>query len=117
MSSIAMARPRYIAFKLTGTPISRRALGNALRGRARHEGWTEVDQPQLTRFLWPHGIVRVEHTHSAKARTLLEAITWASEGDRKSELRIETIATSGTLKALTGRLGILTERDASARPA
>ena len=72
MSKISMARPRYIAFRMDGAAASRRAFGNALRGRARHEDWADGDGPHLTRYDWPHGIVRVEHTHLARARALLQ---------------------------------------------
>lgn len=106
-----MPRPRYIAFRLTGTPISRRAFANALRGRARHEGWSDGQGPHLTRYAWPHGIVRVEHTEQSKARELLGRITWATEGTARAELTVETVGASGTLKALTGRVGFLRERD------
>jgi RNase P/RNase MRP subunit POP5 len=106
-----MPRPRYIAFRIEGAQVSRRAFGNALRGRARHEGWTDAQGPHLTRFAWPHGIVRVEHTEQAKARDLLARITWAVEGEAKAELRVETLATSGTLSALTDKVGVLGTRE------
>lgn len=112
MSKISMPRPRYIAFELQGPqPISRRALVNALKGRARHDGWTEDQVPVLTRFAWPHGIIRIEHDHAAKARTLLTAITWAVEGETKLAIAATPLSTSGTLKALTERVGVLQKRD------
>jgi RNase P/RNase MRP subunit POP5 len=111
MSKVSMPRPRYIAFRLAGPPVSRRAFSNALRGRARHEGWADGQGPHLTRYAWPHGIVRVEHTEQAKARALLGRITWAVEGDARAELVVETVGASGTLKALTGRVGFLAERE------
>jgi RNase P/RNase MRP subunit POP5 len=109
-----MPRPRYIAFHLAGSPLTRRAVANAIRARARQDAWRDADAPQLTRYAWPHGIVRVEHLHATRARRLLEAITAAAEGDRKIAVTIATLGTSGTLKALTGRLGVLTRRDAPA---
>ncbi|HEX2066750.1 MAG TPA: hypothetical protein VHI93_08060 [Candidatus Thermoplasmatota archaeon] len=111
MSKVSMPRPRYIAFRLSGPPISRRAFANALRGRARHEGWAEGQGPHLTRYGWPHGIVHVGHAEQAKARALLGRITWVVEGDARVEVQVETVGASGTLKALTGRVGFLQERE------
>ena len=111
MSKVSMPRPRYVAFRIDGDkPVSRRAFNNALKGRARHEGWADADGPHLTRFGWPHGIVRVEHTHLAKCRELLPRITWAVEGDAKVTFAVTTLSSSGTLKALTDRVGVLRER-------
>lgn len=111
MSKVSMPRPRYLAFRLAGPPLSRRAFANALRGRARHEGWTDAQGPHLTRYGWPHGIVRVEHTEQQRARDLLGRVAWAVEGDARVEVQVETLSASGTLKALTGRVGVLRERD------
>ncbi|HUR62783.1 MAG TPA: hypothetical protein VM286_10550 [Candidatus Thermoplasmatota archaeon] len=111
MSKVSMPRPRYIAFRIEGAPVSRRAFGNALRGRARHEGWADGQGPHLTRFAWPHGIVRVEHTEQEKARLLLGRITWAAEGEARCELRVATLAASGTLSALTEKVGFLQARE------
>jgi len=112
MSKVSMPRPRYVAFTVTApVPISRKAFANALKGRARHEGWADADGPHLTRYGWPHGIVRVEHTHAAKARALLANVTWAMEGGARVGLAVRTDSTSGTLKALTTRTGVLQARD------
>jgi RNase P/RNase MRP subunit POP5 len=111
MSKVSMPRPRYIAFELRSpAPVSRRAFTNALKGRARHDGWADADGPHLTRYAFPHGIVRVEHTHSARGRELLQRITWAMEGGARIEFVVESLSTSGTLKALTTRTGVLAER-------
>jgi RNase P/RNase MRP subunit POP5 len=111
MSKVAMPRPRYVAFELKASaPVSRRAFANALKGRARHEGWADADGPHLTRYAFPHGIVRVEHSRAAACRALLTAITWAVDGGQKVELAVRTLSTSGTLKALTGRVGVLAQR-------
>jgi RNase P/RNase MRP subunit POP5 len=115
MSKVSMPRPRYVAFELkAATPVSRRAFSNALRGRARHEGWTDADGPHLTRYAFPHGIVRVEHTKAEACRRLLVAITWAVEGSARVDLEVTPLSTSGTLKALTDRVGVLKERAAPA---
>ena len=115
MSKVSMPRPRYLAFEVkAASPVSRRAFSNALKGRARHEGWSDADGPHLTRYAFPHGIVRVEHTRAAACRTLLAGLTWAVEGAARVELSVRTTSTSGTLKALTGRVGVLKERAAPA---
>lgn len=115
MSKVAMPRPRYVAFEVkAAAPVSRRAFANALKGRARHEGWPDADGPHLTRYAFPHGIVRVEHSRAAACRALLGAVTWAVEGGARVELAVRTLSTSGTLKALTGRVGVLRERAAPA---
>ena len=107
MSKVSMPRPRYVAFRIDGPrPLARRAVGAAVRNAAKAAGWPDADAPQLTRYAWPHGIVRVEHTRAAGAKGLLQAIT-AIDGDA---VRVATLSTSGTLDALTSRLGVLTER-------
>ena len=115
MSKVSMPRPRYVAFEVkSATPVSRRAFANALKGRARHEGWPDADGPHLTRYGFPHGIVRVEHTRAAACRALLAGLTWAVEGAARVELSVRPLSTSGTLKALTDRVGVLKERAAPA---
>ncbi len=111
MSKVSMPRPRYLAFEVqAAAPVSRRAFASALKGRARQEGWSDADGPHLTRYAFPHGIVRVEHTRQAAARELLPRLAWAMEGAARIDLSVRTLSASGTLKALTDRLGILTER-------
>ena len=115
MSKVSMPRPRYVAFALkAAAPVSRRAFANALKGRARHEGWADPDGPHLTRYAFPHGIVRVEHSRAAACRSLLAGVTWAVEGGARVDLSVQTLSTSGTLKALTDRVGVLKERAAQA---
>ncbi|MEA3191243.1 MAG: hypothetical protein QOD77_1825 [Thermoplasmata archaeon] len=115
MSKVSMPRPRYLAFEVAaGAPVPRKAFASALRAAARAGGWAESDAPQLTRYAWPHGVVRVEHLHAARARGLLAGITWAQDGaGPRAEVRVRTLATSGTLKALAARTGVLGSRDAS----
>lgn len=100
---------RYVALELDGPrPVSRRSLQNAIVGRARREGVS--DAPQLTRYAWPHAIVKVHHHALAAARAWLGRIDFAVEGEQKVPLRVRTLSSSGTIKALTDRLGILQER-------
>jgi RNase P/RNase MRP subunit POP5 len=115
MSKAGSPRWRYIAMRLEGTPIARKALQNAIIGRARHE---QVPEPHLTRFEWPHAIVRATHATAEATRAMLGRLTFAVENDAKVELKAVTLGTSGTLKALTGRHRILMQRapnDASDR--
>ncbi len=105
-----MPRPRYVAFQLTGPePLARRDVGAALSAAAK-VGW-QGPAPHLTRYAWPHGIVRVEHDQLAALKTLLAALP-----ERMHQTTLRTLSTSGTLAALTGRLGILAERAEPARP-
>ena len=100
-----MPRPRYVAFRIEAAkPLARRDVANALRVASK--GWGKGTEPQLTRYAWPDGIVRVEHTGASEARRLLAAIG-RIEGDA---VRVQPISTSGTLKALTTRTGVLRER-------
>ena len=111
MSKVSMPRPRYVAFRIVGErPVSRRAFANALKGRARSEGWADADGPHLTRYAWPHGIVRVEHAHQARCVALLRGVTWAMEDGARVTFTVETLSSSGTLKALTERVGVLKAR-------
>ncbi|HUR24579.1 MAG TPA: hypothetical protein VM327_01005 [Candidatus Thermoplasmatota archaeon] len=117
MSKVSMPRPRYVAFEATAAfPLSRRAFANALKGRARHEGWADAEGPHLTRYAFPHGIVRVEHSRATACRALLAGITWAVEGGARIDVAVRTVSTSGTLKALTGRTGVLGQRADPAGP-
>lgn len=102
---------RYVAFRLDGErPISRRALGNALKGRFRKDGWTDEELPQLTRFEWPHAIIKVHHHRLDDARAGLPKMDWAIENAAKVAFTVETLSSSGTIKTLTDRLGILADR-------
>jgi RNase P/RNase MRP subunit POP5 len=96
VSKASAPRPRYVAFRLDGDDAGRRKVADAVRALA---PWM-----QLTRFGHPHGIVRVDHDRLAQARRLLS-------GGQIAGSRVETLGTSGTLKALTTRLGILQKRD------
>ncbi len=102
---------RYIALRFTGdTRLSRRAVSNAILGRARREEIPDEHAPQLTRYEWPHAVVRVHHHQLSATRAWLPNITWAFEAAAKIPVTVETLSSSGTIKALTTRLGILTER-------
>lgn len=111
MSKAHFPHWRYIAFRVRGDrAVSRRAMQNAVTGRSRKEGVADDDLPRLTRYAWPHGIVRVHHHRLAAARDWLPRITWAVQEGQKVPLRLDTLSASGTIKSLTDRLGILRER-------
>ncbi len=107
MSDVTMPRPRYVAVRIDGAaPAPRRAFSGALRAAAQAAAWPDAAQPHLTRYAWPHAIVRVEHTQVAAVRALLESVR-TLDG---RPVRVACLSTSGTLKALTERLGILRTR-------
>lgn len=110
MSKAHFPHWRYVALHLEGTPVSRRALQSAIGKAARTQGVPDDDLPHLTRFQWPHAIVRVHHHQLDAARTWLPAITAVHQEGRSVALRVQTLSTSGTIKALTDRLGVLKQR-------
>ncbi|HLF16217.1 MAG TPA: hypothetical protein VI796_02155, partial [Candidatus Thermoplasmatota archaeon] len=72
MSKVEAVRPRYIAFRIhAARPVSRRALQEALQGGARGARLAEGQAPHLTRYEFPHAIVRTEHDVAAAVRDLL----------------------------------------------
>ncbi len=110
---------RYIALALTGGPATRRSLQNAVLGRARKEGIPDDQAPQLTRFEWPHAIVKVHHHRLIEACEWLPRVSFVVEAGAKLPLGVATMKASGTIRSLTARLGILQERgsnDAARKP-
>ncbi len=101
---------RYIALALGGGPATRRGLQNAVLGRARKEGVPDDEAPQLTRFAWPHAIVKVHHHRLAEARDWLPRVAFVVEGGEKLPITVATMKSSGTIRTLTDKLGILQER-------
>jgi RNase P/RNase MRP subunit POP5 len=101
---------RYIAVKFTGTAPSRSGLQNAIKGRFRKSGWPEEELPQLTRYKWPHAIIKFPHTRAIEGREVLPNMDWAIEGGEKLVFTTEPLRTSGTIKTLTDNLKILQVR-------
>lgn len=102
---------RYVAVRFEGSrPVSRRGLQNALKGRFRKLGFEDAELPHLTRYDWPHAIVKVPHHRLADARAGLPKMDWAIERGDKVPFRTETLLSSGTIKTLTDRLGVLQKR-------
>lgn len=101
---------RYIAFKLEGPTVTRRAADHGIRGRARKDGIPDDKMPQLTRYEWPYGIVKIDHKFD---RTLRDSLTkWHFVVMQGEKVRVDAkpLSTSGTIKALTTRLGVLQKR-------
>lgn len=94
---------RYVAVRLTGTGCSRSALGSAIKAAAKAAS-VEGDLPQLTRFEWPHAIVKMHHFQLADSRNWLPALR--APGIES----VATLSASGTIRTLTDRLDILQER-------
>jgi len=118
MSKVEAQRPRYIAFRIApAAPASgitqasaqwtRRAVADAVKAAADKVAWRD-GAPRLTRFEAPHGIVRVSHHDQAQARKLLDGL-------QVGPGTLRTLGASGTLLALTARLGLLQQRDAAAQ--
>lgn len=84
-----VGRPRYVAFRLVGGPLSRPALSGALPGFAR-----------LTRFDGTFGILRTTHRDRDELLRVLKDPRRI--GDK--EVRVETLATSGTLRGAASAL-------------
>ena len=110
MSKAHMPHWRYVALRLhSERPPSRRALQTALTAAARAAGVPEDRLPELTRFEWPHAIVRFRHMDVAAGRAWLPLLREVRDGGAVA-VRLETLSTSGTIKSLTDRLGILAKR-------
>lgn len=112
MSKIEHDRPRHIAFQIDAPePLSRAAVADAVRAAAKALGWPEPERPRLTRYRFPHGAVRVPHERQRGAVALLQGLRQATDKGRAIEFQVTTLGASGTLEALTGRLGILDGRE------
>jgi len=110
VSRIDMPRPRYVAFQVDvaqeGREVPRRAVQEALRAALRSGG--TVVEAQLTRYAFPHGIARATHDRQAALTQALGRLRGPEAGGWSAR----TLGASGTLRALTDRLGVLHERDA-----
>lgn len=78
-----VGRTRYLAFRLAGASLSRAALSNALPPSAR-----------LTRFDGVHGVLRTPHRERDAVQAFLDDVTHVGG----KPVRVETLATSGTLR-------------------
>ena len=78
-----VGRTRYLAFRLEGGPLSRPALSGALPATAK-----------LTRFDGEFGILRTSHRDQAALREVL----MSPRAVASKEVRLVTLATSGTIR-------------------
>lgn len=78
-----VGRSRYVAFRVVGPALSRAALSGVLPPSAK-----------LTRFDGTHGIVRTLHRDRDAVVAFLRGLARAGE----REIRLETLAVSGTLR-------------------
>lgn len=78
-----VGRTRYLAFRVHGATLSRGALSGVLSPAAK-----------LTRFDGTHGVVRTTHCE----RDALQAFLLGLRKAGGREVRVETLATSGTLR-------------------
>lgn len=78
-----VGRVRYVAFRVVGDAVSRAALGGALPQGAK-----------LTRFDGVYGILRVGH----RDRDVVVAVLKEARRVGDKEVRVETLATSGTIR-------------------
>ena len=89
-------RVRYILFRLSEGKASRYQLIERLKELSRGE------QPWLTVYTGTYGILRCRHCQKEEMIELLGSLGWA--GREKNVIRIETVATSGTIRKLKRRL-------------
>ncbi len=106
MSKAHMPHWRYVAVHLEGEPAGRRSLQTAITQAARAAGVPEDRLPNVTRFEWPHAIIRFRHMDVDTGRAWLASI----HDLQGSAATVTTMKTSGTIKSLTDKLGILTKR-------
>ncbi len=90
-------KKRYITFMVHAPrSISRNEFISAIRDNINDSKSWERMKPWLTVFKDNRGILRCTHTSKKEAKALLGSITYIG-GDR-TEVNVETISTSGTIK-------------------
>lgn len=95
-------RVRYIGFRLhTERPVDRKALIEAIRRTGRRFEGAEAAAPWLTRYDGTLGVVRCIHAGVAVTRKILDAIEEVPVDGASVPVRVETLATSGTIRTLT----------------
>lgn len=96
-----VGRTRYVAFRLHGGPLARPALAGALPKEAR-----------LTRYDGTYGILRCLHRDRDALLPVLMGIRRIGE----REVRVETLATSGTIRAAAQALPATSEASRRSPP-
>lgn len=90
-------KKRYIAFKVhAARSISRKEFIASIRGNIKDNNSWNTMKPWLTVFGDNAGILRCTHTAKDEAIALLGSITYV--GREKTEVKVETLTTSGTIK-------------------
>lgn len=111
MSKAGRPRPRYIACRIETTRApSRKAFQAALIGESRKAGLGEEMLPKLTRFDGRHAIVWADHRAARAVRAILGHMDRCIQDGARLPMRVVTLATSGTIKGLSDRTGILAHR-------
>lgn len=94
---------RYIGFRMASDrAVPRQALIAAIKrtGRALDRDAFESAEPWLTRYDGQRGIVRCHHHGADFTRTLLNAVEKVRIDDDEVPVDLETVGTSGTIRAL-----------------
>lgn len=97
---------RYVAFRVeVDQDVPRQAMIQAIQQAGRHldaEGFDAADV-WLTRFDGARGIVRCRHRGAAFTRELLGGLDHISIAKIDVPVRVETVGTSGTIRAVVQR--------------
>lgn len=110
MSKAHFVHWRYIAVALDGPKVSRRDLNRAVLELGRSRGLPEDRWPSLTRYDFPHALVRVQHMDAWPCREWLAKGLTVKHNGKATSLAVATLRTSGTVKTVTEKLGILLKR-------
>ncbi len=90
-------KKRYIAFKVHAPrSISRKEFIAAIRANIKDNNSWNTMKPWLTVFGDNAGILRCTHTAKDEAIALLGSVSYV--GREKTEVKVETLTTSGTIK-------------------
>ena len=100
MSNIVRGRnrKRYVGFKITGDKTNFSELDKTIKEKCKEKLGKEPREIylKLIKFKNNYGIIRCKHTEKENIITLLRSIDKVGN----ISVKIETIATSGTIKAL-----------------
>ena len=97
---------RYIGFRVEAPePLPRQAMIQAIQatGRATDAVRFEAAGVWLTRFDGKRGVLRCAHPGAGFAREVLNAVMTVPVSGRAIPVTIQTVGTSGTIRALTLR--------------
>jgi RNase P/RNase MRP subunit POP5 len=90
-------KKRYIAFKVHAPrQVTRKEFIAAIRGNIKNNNSWNTMKPWLTVFGDNRGVLRCTHSAKDEAKALLGSISHV--GKEKTEVKVETLTTSGTIK-------------------